>query len=98
MNDVRAASAFHRSLILAGEPPCYTSTKKGVRYCPHYAACAVERKSCTMFGMYLRAPAQSARKLPHGLAPSKALYRQQFPAGDVEAVGQQKSNRGGGRR
>ena len=74
----RAASAFHRALVLAGEPPCYTSTKKGIEYCPHYGACATERKSCTMFGMYLSQPANATRKLPFGLAPGKALYRQQF--------------------
>ena len=94
----RAVSAFHRSLVLAGEPPCYTSTRKGVVYCPHYAACAVERMSCTMFGMYLRSPAQSSRKLPHGLAPSRALYRQHFAAEDHVAVGQQAEGKRGAKR
>ena len=87
MDDGRAVSAFHRALVLAGEPPCYTSTKKGIVHCPHYTACATERKSCTMFGMYLGQSANATRKLPHGFAPSKAMYRRQFPKEDAEFKG-----------
>ena len=85
----RTASAFHRALVLAGEPPCYTSTKKGIVYCPNYGRCAAEQKSCRMFGMYLGQSANATRKLPHGFAPSRVLYRQQFPPEDSKPGGQQ---------